>query len=295
MPISGSAQRLSELRTGPKPGSGGSEALSPLGSDYSDGPRRCRHCHRRLPCLPHLAGAAPADPCLKRLKLAPCWHLHPLPCRLVADPDSPTSRLLERAAQRSLASSASAKNTPEKFSYMKDIARNPELARAARRALSSSPDVAGSGAGGGAAGRGPGGGGGGGSLQPLQSAPELDSLTAVVDQLDRDAEQESRINQQMASVMLGRLQSGRSAAERALGVMQVLRLVPRCCRCRCQLLLALVALRLQRRFGAAGRYLLLPAAVHPTRCSPPAGVRRRGGRLCSSHGLGRQAEPVQRC
>jgi hypothetical protein len=145
-------------------------------------------------------------------------HLPLSLCRLVADPDSPTSRLLERAARRSLA--ASAHSTPDgkgKFSYLKDIARNPEIARAARAALSSSPDVGvGGGAGRGAA--------GGGGLQPLQSAPELDSLTAVVDQLDQDAGQESRINQQMASVALGRLTAGRGAAERMLSVLQV-----RCC------------------------------------------------------------------
>ncbi|KAI3430402.1 hypothetical protein D9Q98_004997 [Chlorella vulgaris] len=135
------------------------------------------------------------------------------PRRLVADPDSPTSRLLERAAQRSLASSA--RNTPEKFSYIKDIARNPEVARAARRALSSSPCE--SSATGGGRGHGPGGNGG---MHPLQSSPELDSLTAVIDHLDRDAGQESAINQQMAAVMLGRLQSGRAGAERTLGVLQ---------------------------------------------------------------------------
>lgn len=135
--------------------------------------------------------------------------------RLVADPDSPTSRLLERAAQRSLA--ASANSTPDgksKFSYLKDIVRNPEVARAARAALSSSPEVV---VGGGAAR----GGAGNGALQPLQSSPELDSLTAVVDQLDGDAGQESRINQQMASVALGRLTAGRGAAERTLSVLQV--------------------------------------------------------------------------
>lgn len=58
----------------------------------------------------------------------------------MADPDSPTSRLLERAARRSLASSA--QSTPDKkFSFIKDIARNPEIARAARRALSATPGL----------------------------------------------------------------------------------------------------------------------------------------------------------
>ncbi|PSC67166.1 sulfur stress regulator [Micractinium conductrix] len=157
------------------------EGLSPLGSDIEDGPRR-----------------------------------------LVEDPDSPTSRLLERAARRSLASSAQA--TPERFSYLKDIARNPELARAARRALSASPQQAGQASGGGgmlhAAPR------GGGPPPPavapqhLQLGQELDTLTAVVDHLDSDAAEESRINQDMAGLTLGRLQSGRAAAERTLGVLQ---------------------------------------------------------------------------
>ncbi len=55
----------------------------------------------------------------------------------------------------------------------------------------------------------------------MQVGHELDSLTAVIDQLDADAAEESRLNQGMAGVMLGRLQSGRAAAERTLGVLQV--------------------------------------------------------------------------
>ncbi len=78
-------------------------------------------------------------------------QLGPCCCRLVADPDSPTSRLLERAARRSLASSA--QSTPDKkFSFIKDIARNPEIARAARRALASSPGLGFAQPGGGSAG-----------------------------------------------------------------------------------------------------------------------------------------------
>jgi len=97
----------------------------------------------------------------------------------------------------------------KQFNFRKDIARNPELARAARAALSSSPgnhSVLG---------------GGSAARQPLQFGAELDSLTAVVDALDRDAAEESRINQQMAAAVLGRLQSGRAAAERTLAVLQV--------------------------------------------------------------------------
>lgn len=103
-------------------------------------------------------------------------------------------------------------SSPLQFNFVKDIARNPELARAARAALSSSP----------AGGGGPLAGAAGppGALQHLQFGAELDSLTAVIDSLDRDAGEESRINQQMASAALGRLQSGRAAAERTLGVLQ---------------------------------------------------------------------------
>ena len=43
----------------------------------------------------------------------------------------------------------------------------------------------------------------------------------MVDHLDSDAAEESRINQDMAGLTLGRLQSGRAAAERTLGVLQV--------------------------------------------------------------------------
>lgn len=148
------------------------------------------------------------------------------PKRLVADPDSPTSRLLERAARRSLASSAH--STPDKkFSFIKDIARNPEIARAARRALSSSPGLSSAPTGGEGAGaaRAAAAAAGGAALssaavQHLQVGHEVDSLTAVIDQLDADAAGESRLNQEMAGVTLGRLQSGRAAAERTLGVLQ---------------------------------------------------------------------------
>ena len=43
----------------------------------------------------------------------------------------------------------------------------------------------------------------------------------MVDHLDSDAAEESRINQDMAGLTLGRLQSGRAAAERTLSVLQV--------------------------------------------------------------------------
>jgi hypothetical protein len=163
-------------------------------------------------CAAAAAALAALLPCSGRITALLCT---PLTRRLVADPDSPTSRLLERAARRSLANSA--KNTPEKFSYLKDIVRNPDIARAARRALSSSPSACGSNG----ASAGPGATTSGASLQHLQFGKEIDHQTAVIDQLDTDAAAESRINQQMASVALGRLQSGRAAGERTLGTLQV--------------------------------------------------------------------------
>ena len=150
--------------------------------------------------------------------------------RLVQDPDSPTSRLMEQAARRSLAESVSRKGTPEKvgrdgaacqplhgraarplrflrchghvlcqyqlfcllpgglqsqappilphcwplqFSFAKDIACNPELAKAARAELLGSTPPRSSPLGGG--GFGSGGGGGVGGLQPyMQHDAEID-------------------------------------------------------------------------------------------------------------------------
>lgn len=60
-------------------------------------------------CLPPARSSLPQQPGWRHL--AP-HTITPTCDRLVADPDSPTSRLLERAARRSLA--ASARSTPEK-------------------------------------------------------------------------------------------------------------------------------------------------------------------------------------
>lgn len=163
-PLNIGSQRLGGLCTKDGGACSDAEALSPLGSDGElEGPKRCtllllparaqRCCHLRI-FMPWCAVAA------RELN---SQHLHghknmtgPPPlgpgcCRLVADPDSPTSRLLERAARRSLASSA--QSTPDKkFSFIKDIARNPEIARAARRALASSPGLGFAQPGGGSAG-----------------------------------------------------------------------------------------------------------------------------------------------
>lgn len=138
------------------------------------------------------------------LHAQPAWHP---PADLQMPPHSHTQP----------SSNPSSKLLLPQFNFRKDIARNPELARAARAALSSSPGnhsvLTG---------------GCGTARQPLQFGAELDSLTAVVDALDRDAAEESRINQQMAAAVLGRLQSGRAAAERTLAVLQVRRLLLVC-------------------------------------------------------------------
>lgn len=158
--------------------------------------------------------------------------------RLVPDPDSPTSRLLLRAARRSLREAEENSSTPERrFSFLNDIARNPKLAAAARQELeaasgASSPIAA--------AGKSAiktpgstGSGGGGGAHGPsnlsnsstsgvayFQHSSELERQSTLIAQLDKEAEQESKINQGMANVMLGRLHSGKIAAERVLSVLQ---------------------------------------------------------------------------
>ena len=158
--------------------------------------------------------------------------------RLVPDPDSPTSRLLLRAARRSLREAEESSSTPERrFSFLNDIARNPKLAAAARQELEAasgtpSPIAAGNGT----AGKTPGSNGSGGAHGPSNLSHSLHSNTSgvtyfqhtsdverqsiLIAQLDKDAEQESKINQGMANVMLGRLQSGKNAAERVLSVLQ---------------------------------------------------------------------------
>jgi hypothetical protein len=153
--------------------------------------------------------------------------------RLVPDPDSPTSRLLLRAARRSLREAEESSSTPERrFSFLNDIARNPKLAAAARQELEAasgtpSPIAAG---GGGNTGRTPGSGGNGAQsnlsnssasgVTYFQHASDVERQSALIAQLDLDAEQESKINEGMANVMLGRLQSGKNAAERVLSILQ---------------------------------------------------------------------------
>jgi hypothetical protein len=162
--------------------------------------------------------------------------------RLVPDPDSPTSRLLLRAARRSLREAEESSSTPERrFSFLNDIARNPKLAAAARRELEAaqsgtpSPIAAG---GTGTFTKTPGSGGastGGHTLSNLshsstynnasgvtyfQHSSDVERQSILIAQLDTDAQEESKINQGMASVMLGRLQSGKTAAERVLSVLQ---------------------------------------------------------------------------
>ncbi|KAH7622906.1 putative 5-hydroxyisourate hydrolase [Nannochloris sp. 'desiccata'] len=158
--------------------------------------------------------------------------------RLVPDPDSPTSRLLLRAARRSLREAEEFSSTPERrFSFLNDIARNPKLAAAARQELeaaSGTPSPIAAAGGGGNTGKTPGSGGNGtqsnlghsnaysnaSGVTYFQHASDVERQSVLIAQLDKDAEQESKINQGMASVMLGRLQSGKNAAERVLSVLQ---------------------------------------------------------------------------
>lgn len=155
--------------------------------------------------------------------------------RLVADPDSPTSKLLERAAQRSLRDAEL--TTPERrFSYVNDIARNPKLAAAARMEFEAASGVntplSGT----------PGSGGlpsavsgtttpiassapqtisvASSSMTYFQHGSEIDRQSIIITKLDQSAAEESKINQGMAAVMLGRLQSARAAAERILSMLQ---------------------------------------------------------------------------
>lgn len=137
------------------------------------------------------------------------------PQRLTADPDSPTSRLLDRIAQISLKDTKPDKSPEKRFSYLNDIARNPRLAQAARwEAVSghSSPMRA-------------------DGATPfaehqahedsyIHHEADIDRQKEAIDALDRDAELESKLNQEMAHVMIGRVQSGRSSAEKVLSVLQ---------------------------------------------------------------------------
>jgi hypothetical protein len=160
--------------------------------------------------------------------------------RLVPDPDSPTSRLLLRAARRSL-QEAEASSTPERrFSFLNDIARNPKLAAAARQELeaaSGTPSPIAAGVTGSFGNKTPGSNGSSGVHGPsnlnnsilnsnssgvtyFQHSSDVERQSILIAQLDKEAEQESKINQGMANVMLGRLQSGKNAAERVLSVLQ---------------------------------------------------------------------------
>lgn len=143
--------------------------------------------------------------------------------RIVADPDSPTSRLMEQAARRSLTEANV--GTPERrFSFLNDIARNPRLAEAARLELDAASNLSSP-----ASTSAPNSNGKASStlsrasssgMACFQHTAEIDRQRAMIDGLDKNAEQESRINQGMANVMLKRLESARIAAERVLSVVQ---------------------------------------------------------------------------
>ena len=218
--------------------------------------------------------------------------------RQFPDPDSPTSQLLERAAQRSLLEAERRANLEfeeiPRFDYQRDIARNPRLARAARLELDAAASAGGtppvgtpsaanaslaskqittsstsgvkdlyednSAASEGATGSTV-------SSSPVKGHPQtssnhhqpvlvgsplssqssqqsisvplsmtisssmdgiaafghgadIDRQAVIIAQLDKDARNESRINADMACVLLKRVSSGRNAAERVLSAIQ---------------------------------------------------------------------------
>lgn len=124
----------------------------------------------------------------------------------VDEPDSPTSRLMNRIAAIKLNS----ENTDDmhrgkKFSYIDDIARNPKLAHAARLESASgqgTPTHTSD------------------SAPFLSHDPDIDRQRNVFEALDRDTDLESKLNQEMASVVIGRIQSGRASAEKILSILQ---------------------------------------------------------------------------
>lgn len=122
-------------------------------------------------------------------------------------PASPTSRLLNRIAEIKLDSEEDFGSSPDrKFSYVEDIARNPKISQAARLESVSGQATPTAGL--------------DDSLAFLSHDPDIDRQKEVCEALDRDTELESRLNQEMASVVISRIQSGRSSAEKILSVLQ---------------------------------------------------------------------------
>lgn len=136
----------------------------------------------------------------KKKKMTPRAHDSP--------PASPTSRLLNRIAEIKLDSEEYFGSSPErKFSYVEDIARNPKISQAARLEQSVSGQATPTA-------------GLDDSLAFLSHDPDIDRQKEVCEALDRDTELESRLNQEMASVVISRIQSGRASAEKILSVLQ---------------------------------------------------------------------------
>lgn len=147
------------------------------------------------------------------------------------DPDSPTSQALVRAARRTL-EEAEACSTPERrFNFLEDIARNPRLAEAARLELELDGISGNSSPGAPFSSRSMGSASGqtnlgmqtsntSGGVTYFAHSNEVERQAALIMELDAEAVQESKINQGMATVMLGRLSSGKAAAERVLSVLQ---------------------------------------------------------------------------
>ncbi len=114
-------------------------------------------------------------------------------------PDSPTSRLLNRIAALRNIDAASAE--PRRvFSYRTDICRNSDLANAAREELV----------------------GVGAQADSATHDVDIGRQQEVFDTLEQDTEMEKELNNEMASVVITRLETAKSSAEKILSVLQAL-------------------------------------------------------------------------
>jgi hypothetical protein len=114
-------------------------------------------------------------------------------------PASPTSRLLNRIAALRDMETASAE--PRRyFSYRTDIARNSDLANAAREELV----------------------GVGAQMDSTTHDLDIGRQQEVFETLEKDTELEKELNSEMASVVISRLEKAKSCAEKILSVLQAL-------------------------------------------------------------------------
>jgi hypothetical protein len=121
-------------------------------------------------------------------------------------PDSPTSRRLDRIAAIHM-EIAQGGDTPRKFRYLDDIARNSSIARAARdewlnRDASTKVEA--------------------GDARLNSHDIDINRQQEVFEALDRDTQAEKQLNDEMASVVIGRLDTAKSCAEKILSVLQAL-------------------------------------------------------------------------